>query len=307
MAARKFSRLQATAVASLVLVAALTGCGGGGGSAPAAETPTATVQQVAVKVTSVTLTPSPSGDGMLVKVKAIGTNGADGSADLTARASWSVTVTGLGLNSANLAVTEAGMLQYSGKDLVVLPGQSSGVEAVASLNGSSASVKQTVTVQACGAGLMLSGSSCMVAGMTGNMLYYVGTDHADDGTTIVNRSFYAVGNDGTEHKLVLDKFGPVTQFCGMSVKLGVRGGRLISCNGLAGHEGETGTYEVGPNYLVKVDNVDRRGEADYVRARTQTYLNIGTPQECPVYAGFTGCISTKLYNPIAVLAANITN
>ena len=169
--ARNVLRLSATAVASLVLVATLTGCGGGGGgSAPAAETPTATVQQVAVKVTSVTLTPSPSGTGSVVDFLATGTNGADGSANLTSLASWAVSMTGLPdyADSSKLSVTTAGRLQVATSatkkvDVVVPPSITSLIKAVASLKDSSASVEKNVT-GACTTGLTPFGATCKFVG-----------------------------------------------------------------------------------------------------------------------------------------------
>ena len=64
MAARKFPRLLATAVASLALVAALTGCGGGGSPAVADPVPTVTVQSISTTVEVVV-----TANGLAVEVK----------------------------------------------------------------------------------------------------------------------------------------------------------------------------------------------------------------------------------------------
>lgn len=260
MAARKFSRLQATAVASLVLVAAITGCGGGGGSAPAAETPTATVQQVAVKVTSVTLTPSPSGTGSLIDLAATGTNGADGSANLTAVASWTVSMTGLSdyADSSKLSVTTAGRLQVATSatkkvDVVVPSGITSLIKAVASLNGSSASVERNV-VGACASNKLTSGITCVDPVL-------VKVDVAPSGWRRAHFVFDGSVNASVEFNGQAGR--PALQFAKLSDNFGANGGWVVTGNEFNG-SGDTGTYVVLPSGSVtKVDAIDRRAEASY--------------------------------------------
>ena len=251
----------ATVIAPLALAAALTACGGGGGAAtPAAEVPPVTVQQVAVKVTSVTLIPSPSGAGSLVDLNATGTNGADGSANLTAVASWTVSMTGLPdyADSSKLSVTTAGRLQVATSatkkiDVVVPPGITSLIKAEASLSGTSASVEKNVT-GACIGTKITSGVTCVDPTL-------VKTDLAPSGWRRVH--FVVDGNVNVSVELDGQAGRPAIQFAKVSDTFAANGGWVISGNEFNG-SGDTGTYVVLPSGSVtKLDSIDRRAESNY--------------------------------------------
>lgn len=261
MATNRTFRLLATVVASLALAAAFMGCGGGGGATSSADpAPTATPQSTKVTLTSVTLTPSPSGTGSLVDLAASGTNGADGSVNLTALASWTVSMTGLAkyADSKGLSVTSAGRLQLATSatekvDVVVPPGITVMVKAVASLNDTSASVEKNV-VGACASTKLTSGVTCLDP-------LYVKTDLASSGWRRVH--FVVDGNVNVSVELDGQAGRPAIQFAKVSDTFAVNGGWVISGNEFKG-SGDTGTYVVMPSGSVtKIDSVDRRSEPSY--------------------------------------------
>ncbi len=266
------ARFFGISVLAAVVALSLAACGGGGGAPAAADpAPPVTPAKVKVTVTSVTLTPSPSGDGMVADLKASGSNGSDAVADLTKAVTdakgWTVKVTVVPAlaDQAKLSVTATGRLQYDGKDLLVLPGQSAGVEATASLNSSSAKVAQTVTVPGCGDGLKLAGIKCMVpptAWMASTAIW------ADVSVVPATASWrqLSMSDDGvTVVRLVLPQG---THNCGYDGTVGDRGGFMVSCSGLTGYT--PATYQVWPSsdrkslLTTKVGDADLRETASYL-------------------------------------------
>lgn len=163
MANRNTLRLLVTVVASLALLAALSACGGGG-SAPAAADPVppVTVQPTVTSVT-VTINDALGQNGSTVTVKAVGTNGADTSANLTASAVWTIVETGNG--ASGLKVSTAGLiLNTDGTTHVVPVGKTVAVEATATVGATSKAATPKVVTGACSAGLTPFGATCKFVG-----------------------------------------------------------------------------------------------------------------------------------------------
>lgn len=258
----KKSLISATMVASLAILAVLSGCGGGGSSsdvppqqmpavvvvtpAPAASAPTVTIQSVA-KVTLTTSVVSTGTDiGSVSDLKA--SDVADGV--VTDKAVWTVSVIG-GTPTGALTVSSTGKVLAGGKPLVVPVGSTWTISGTATLGGKTVDFSFIVTGK-CTDGLTANGAGCKFVGQTAM---------SDSLTTALSEFRQVVGGQVVK-KFVFDGVTfPVMKACVSSSASYSR----VTCLLLDGKSSVTYDLTVDGKIAV-VDNVYHAAELDYGKA-----------------------------------------